>query len=43
MFSLKEAIIIASTLAIIQSGVYGLNLYLGDAGLIAGTLLASLI
>ncbi|MGB8809973.1 MAG: DUF4010 domain-containing protein [Acinetobacter calcoaceticus] len=42
MFSLKEAIIIASTLAIIQSGVYGLNLYLGDAGLIAGTLLASL-
>jgi uncharacterized membrane protein (DUF4010 family) len=42
MFSLKEAIIIAATLAIIQSGVYGLNLYLGDAGLIAGTLLASL-
>lgn len=42
MFSLKEAIIIAGTLTLIQAGVYGLSLYLGDAGLIAGTLLASL-
>ena len=42
MFSLKEAAIIAGTLTVIQAGVYGLNLWLGDAGLIAGTLLASL-
>ncbi|VXA87332.1 conserved membrane hypothetical protein [Acinetobacter sp. 8I-beige] len=42
MFSLKEAAIIALTLTLIQAGVYGLNLWLGDAGLIAGTLLASL-
>ena len=42
MFSLKEAGIIALTLTLIQAGVYGLNLWLGDAGLIAGTLLASL-
>ena len=42
MFSLKEAIIIAGTLTLIQAGVYGLSLSLGDAGLIAGTLLASL-
>ena len=42
MFSLKEAAIIAGTLTIIQAGIYGLNLLLGDAGLIAGTLLASL-
>ena len=42
MFSLKEASIIALTLTFIQAGVYGLNLWLGDAGLIAGTLLASL-
>lgn len=42
MFSLKEAIIIAGTLTLIQAGVYGLSLYLGDAGLIAGTLLAFL-
>nr|WP_171254474.1 MgtC/SapB family protein [Acinetobacter pragensis] len=42
MFSLKEAGIIAATLTLIQAGVYGLNLWLGDAGLIAGTLLASL-
>ena len=42
MFSLKEAIIIAGTLTLIQAGVYGLSLYLGNAGLIAGTLLASL-
>ncbi|MFW1766002.1 MgtC/SapB family protein [Acinetobacter bereziniae] len=42
MFSLKEAAIIAGSLTLIQAGVYGLNLLLGDAGLIAGTLLASL-
>ncbi|MEQ1319413.1 MgtC/SapB family protein [Acinetobacter guillouiae] len=42
MFSLKEAAIIAASLTLIQAGVYGLNLLLGDAGLIAGTLLASL-
>ena len=42
MFSLKEAAIIAGTLTIIQAGVYGLELLLGDSGLIAGTLLASL-
>ncbi|MFP5065085.1 MgtC/SapB family protein [Acinetobacter pittii] len=42
MFSLKEAIIIAGTLTLIQAGVYGLSISLGDAGLIAGTLLASL-
>ena len=42
MFSLKEAAIIALSLTLIQAGVYGLNLWLGDAGLIAGTLLASL-
>lgn len=42
MFSLKEAIIIAGTLTLIQVGVYGLSISLGDAGLIAGTLLASL-
>lgn len=42
MFSLKEAAIIVASLTIIQAGVYGLNVLLGDAGLIAGTLLASL-
>ena len=42
MFSLNEAAIIAVSLTLIQAGVYGLNLLLGDAGLIAGTLLASL-
>lgn len=42
MFSLKEAAIIAISLTVIQAGVYGLNVLLGDKGLIAGTLLASL-
>lgn len=42
MFSLKEAALIAGTLTLIQAGVYGLNILLGDAGLIIGTLLASL-
>lgn len=42
MFSLKEASIIVMTLTIIQALVYGLNVWLGDAGLVAGTVLASL-
>ncbi len=42
MFSLKEAAIIAGMLTVIQAGVHGLELLLGDSGLIAGTLLASL-
>jgi len=42
MFSLKEAVIIAVTLTLIQAAIYGLERLLGDAGLLAGTLLASL-
>ena len=42
MFSLKEAGIIVTTLTIIQVLVYGLSLWLGDAGLIAGTILTSI-
>lgn len=42
MFSLREALMIAALLTGIQAGVYGLGLWLGDAGLLAGTLLASL-
>ena len=42
MFSLKEAGIIVATLTIIQILVYGLSLWLGDAGLIAGTILTSI-
>lgn len=42
MFSLKEASIIVVTLTTIQALVYGLNVWLGDAGLVAGTVLASL-
>lgn len=42
MFSLKQAAIIALSLTLIQAAVYGLNLLLGDSGLIIGTLLASL-
>ena len=42
MFSLKEAGIIAVTLTIIQVLVYGLGLWLGDAGLIAGTVVSSM-
>ena len=38
MFSIKEAVIIAVTLTIIQIVVHGLNLLLGDNGLIIGTL-----
>ncbi|WP_168397855.1 MgtC/SapB family protein [Acinetobacter indicus] len=42
MFSLKEAVIIAAALTLIQAGVYGLEILLGNAGLLAGTLFASL-
>ena len=42
MFSIKEAVIIALTLTVIQALVYGLSVLLGDKGLIIGTLLASL-
>ena len=42
MFSLKEAVIIAVTLTLIQAAIYALELWLGNAGLLAGTLLASL-
>ncbi|MFI9459240.1 MgtC/SapB family protein [Acinetobacter sp. NPDC052428] len=42
MFSIKEAVIIAVSLTLIQAGIYGANLLLGDSGLILGTFLASL-
>ena len=42
MFSLREALLIAALLTGIQAGVHALSLWLGDAGLLAGTLLASL-
>lgn len=42
VFSLREALLIAALLTGIQAGVHGLSLWLGDAGLLAGTLLASL-
>ena len=42
MFSLKEAAIIAITLTVIQAMLYGLNVLLGDKGLVLGTFLASL-
>lgn len=42
MFSLKQASLIAVVLTLIQMLVYGLGLLLGHAGLLAGTLLASL-
>ena len=42
IFSIKEAVIIVLTLTVIQTGVYALNVALGDKGLILGTLLASL-
>ncbi|MBY4594799.1 DUF4010 domain-containing protein [bacterium BD-1] len=42
MFSLREAFLIAALLTGIQAGVHGLSLWLGKAGLLAGTLLASL-
>lgn len=42
MFSLREALVIAALLSGIQAAVYALGLWLGDAGLLVGTLLASL-
>lgn len=42
MFSIKEAVIIALSLTVIQAGIYGATLVLGDSGLILGTFLASL-
>ncbi len=42
MFSIKEAVIIAVSLTLIQAGIYGANLLLGGYGLILGTFLASL-
>jgi len=42
MFSLKEDVKIAVSLTLIQAGIYGANLILGDKGLILSTFLASL-
>lgn len=42
MFSLRAAGLIAALLTGIQAAVYGLSLWLGPKGLLAGTLLASL-
>lgn len=42
MFSLRAAALIAALLTSIQALVYGLGLWLGPKGLLAGTLLASL-
>jgi len=42
MFSLRAAALIAALLTGIQALVYGLGLWLGPKGLLAGTLLASL-
>lgn len=43
MFSLQGAALVAGLLTGIQAGVYGLKLWLGEAGLLAGTVLASLV
>jgi uncharacterized membrane protein (DUF4010 family) len=42
MFSLRGAAVVALLLTGIQIGVHGLRLWLGDAGLLGGTLLAAL-
>ena len=42
MFSLRAAALIAALLTGIQAAVYGLSLWLGPKGMLAGTLLASL-
>ncbi|MFW2177610.1 MULTISPECIES: MgtC/SapB family protein [unclassified Moraxella] len=42
MFSLKEAGLVAVALTLIQVMIYGLGQLLGDTGLMAGTLLASI-
>lgn len=43
LFSLKSAALVASLLTGIQAGVYGLKAWLGEAGLLAGTVLGSLV
>ncbi len=42
MFRLRDALIIAVLLTVVQAGVYGLGLWLGDAGMMTGALLAAL-
>jgi uncharacterized membrane protein (DUF4010 family) len=42
MFSLKEAALVALALTVIQVLIYGLGQLIGDTGLLAGTLLASI-
>lgn len=42
MFSLKEAALVAVALTLIQVLIYGLGQWIGDKGVMAGTLLASL-
>lgn len=43
MFSLQGAALVAGLLTGIQAGVYGLKVWLGEAGLLAGTVLGSLV
>ena len=43
MFKLRDAVIIAGLLTGIQVGVHALTLWQGDAGMLVGTLLASLV
>jgi uncharacterized membrane protein (DUF4010 family) len=43
MFSLRGAALVAALLSGVQAGIYGLELWLGNAGLLAGTLLASML
>jgi uncharacterized membrane protein (DUF4010 family) len=43
MFSLRAALLVAGLLTGVQALVYGLRLWLGDAGLLGGTLLASVV
>ncbi len=42
MFRLRDALVIAALLTAVQAGVYGLGLWLGDAGMMTGALLAAL-
>ena len=42
MFRLRDALLIAALLTAVQAGVYGLGLWLGDAGMMTGALLAAL-
>ncbi|PTT23060.1 hypothetical protein DBR12_02440, partial [Acidovorax sp. HMWF029] len=42
MFKLRDALLIAALLTGIQAGVHGLTAWLGDAGMLAGALLAAL-